>query len=152
MDPEAAGVFREAGGMPGMNGQEGADSAAGADTSSGDADSESADAESESDLTDDRMNQEKITLTQEDVDDILLFVTGITGATISYTARTNVEGAELTEAQSFTVAGVKEEYFSLSNLSAAAGEVFTSADDDSSARVCVLGSNRAKGLFGSAED
>ena len=152
MDPEAAGAFREAGGMPGMNGQEGADSALGADTSSRDADSESADAESESDLTDDRMNQEKITLAQEDVDDILLFVTGITGATISYTTRASVEGADLTEALSYTVAGVKEEYFSLSNLSAAAGEMFTSADDDSSARVCVLGSSRAKELFGSAED
>ncbi len=105
----------------------------------------------EADLTDDRMNQEEIILTQGDVDDIELFVPGITGATISYTSRAGVEGAELTEAQTYTVAGVKEAYFSLSNLEPAAGSFFTELDDSSRERVCVLGSSLAKELFGSAD-
>ena len=103
------------------------------------------------DLTDDRMNQEEITLTEDDVDDILMFVNGISGATISYTTRADVEGANLTQAQSYTIAGVKEGYFPLSNLDFAAGESFTETDDGSSERVCVLGSSRAKELFGSAD-
>ena len=100
----------------------------------------------------DRLNQENIILTQEDVEDIETFVPGITGATISYTARGSVEGGNLEEAQTYTIAGVKSNYLSISNLSMEAGEFLTEEDDEEKAKVCVLGSSVAGELFGSAEE
>lgn len=100
----------------------------------------------------DRLNQENIILTQEDVEDIETFVPGITGATISYTARGSVEGGNLEEAQTYTIAGVKSNYLSISNLSMEAGEFLTEEDEEEKAKVCVLGSSVAGELFGSAEE
>lgn len=108
--------------------------------------------ESENSITDERMNQEKIIMTEEDVDDILTFVSGVCEATISYTARASVEGGNLTEAQTYTVAGVKEEYSEISKLSMAVGEFLTDSDNREKARVCVLGYSAAKELFGSVMD
>ncbi|MCD8104134.1 MAG: ABC transporter permease [Lachnospiraceae bacterium] len=108
--------------------------------------------ESETDLTDERLNQENIILTVDDLEDIETFVTDIDGATISYTSRTSVEGGDLTSAQTYTVAGVYYSYYTVSNLSMAEGEFISDDDSDSKARVCVLGSTVAKTLFGSAAD
>lgn len=108
--------------------------------------------EDESDLTDERLNQENIILTIDDVEDIETFVTDIDDATISYTSRTSVEGGDLTEAETYTVAGVYYSYYTVSNLSMAEGEFITDDESDSQARVCVLGSTVAKDLFGSAAD
>ncbi len=108
--------------------------------------------EEESDLTDERLNQENIILTIDDVEDIETFVTDIDDATISYTSRTSVEGGDLTEAETYTVAGVYYSYYTVSNLSMAEGEFITDDESDSQARVCVLGSTVAKELFGSAAD
>ncbi len=105
----------------------------------------------EDSIVSERMNQEQIILTEDDVEDIRLFMTGISGVTISYTAKTTVEGGNLTESQTYTVAGVKEEYLSVSNLAMAEGEFLTDADDLNKARVCVLGAVVAKELFGSVE-
>lgn len=98
------------------------------------------------------MNQEQIILTEEDVDDITTYVPGINGVTISYTTRGSVEGGDLTEAQTYTVAGVKESYAEISKLSMAAGSFLTEEDDDGKSRVCVLGASVAKELFGSVEE
>lgn len=98
----------------------------------------------------DRINQEKITLDDEDVQDIETFVTGISAVTISYTTRQTVDGGELEEAQSYTVAGVRSEYESISNLSLAAGIFLTDEDNENKEKVCVLGANIAKEIFGSA--
>lgn len=100
----------------------------------------------------DRMNQEKIILTQEDVEDIETFVPGITGATISYTTRGSVEGGELSEAQTYTLAGVKSNFLSLSNLSMETGEFLSEEDDEAREKVCVLGYSLARELFGSGEE
>lgn len=48
--------------------------------------------ESETSMIEDRLNQEQIILNASDVDDIETYVTGITGATISYSTRSSVEG------------------------------------------------------------
>ncbi len=98
----------------------------------------------------DRINQEKITLDDEDVQDIETFVTGISAVTISYTTRQTVDGGELEEAQSYTVAGVRSEYESISNLSLAAGSFLTDEDNENKEKVCVLGAEIAKEIFGSA--
>ncbi len=108
--------------------------------------------ESETDLTDDRLNQENIILTIDDVEDIQTFVSGVDDATISYTTRSSVEGGDLTEAETYTVAGVYYSYYTVSNLSMAEGEFITDDESDSCLRVCVLGSSVAKELFGSAAE
>lgn len=108
--------------------------------------------EAKTSAADTRMNMEQIILTEEDADDIETYVPGISGVTISYSTRASVEGGELTEAQTYTVAGVKESYAAISKLSMAAGSFVTDEDDAAKNRVCVLGASVAKELFGSAEE
>ena len=100
----------------------------------------------------DRMNQEKITLTEEDVDDIETFVSGISAATISFSSKSSVDGGDLDEATSYTIAGVKSNYEAISNLSLSVGEFITDTDEESKEKVCVLGYSVAEEIFGSAID
>ncbi|MGN0142351.1 MAG: ABC transporter permease [Roseburia sp.] len=100
----------------------------------------------------DRINQEKITLTEEDVDDIETFVQGISAATISYSTKTTVDGGDLEEEQTYTIAGVKENYASISNLSLSVGEFITESNDENKEKVCILGATVAEEIFGSAID
>ena len=111
-----------------------------------------AETEEETSILDDRMNQENIILTEDDVEDILTFVPGVNEATISYSTRSQVEGGNLTEGQTYTVAGVKESYAEISNLVMQEGEFITEQDDSQKSRVCVLGITAAKELFGSAAE
>lgn len=100
----------------------------------------------------DRMNQENITLDEDDVDDIETFVSGISAATISYTTRSSVDGGDLDEAQTYSIAGVRENYADISNLSLAVGDFITESDDENKEKVCVLGASVAEEIFGSAID
>lgn len=100
----------------------------------------------------DRMNQENITLDEDDVDDIETFVSGISAATISYTTRSSVDGGDLDEAQTYSIAGVKDNYADISNLSLAVGDFITESDDENKEKVCVLGASIAEEIFGSAID
>ena len=97
-----------------------------------------------------RINQENITLTSTDVEEILLFADGVTEGTISYTSRGTVEGGELEEATTYTLAGVKENYATISNLTLAVGEFITESNDEAKDKVCVLGASVAEEMFGSA--
>ena len=97
----------------------------------------------------DHLNQEAITLTSDDVDAIETYVSGICGATISYTTRASVEGGVLTDAQTYTVAGVEDSFADIGRLTLAAGDFFTVEQDDAKSRACVLGSSTATELFGS---
>lgn len=106
--------------------------------------------EQETSMIDERLNQENFLLTQDDVDDIEKYVTGITGATISYSTKASVEGGNLQTSQTCTVAGVKECFLEISKLEMSEGEFLTETDDQSKARVCILGATTAKELFGSA--
>lgn len=98
----------------------------------------------------DRMNQENITLSTDDLEDLLLFAGGVTEGTISYTTRSSVDGGELEEATTYTLAGVKENYATISNLTLAVGEFITESDDENKEKVCVLGASVAEEIFGSA--
>ena len=80
----------------------------------------------------DRMNQENITLSEDDVDDIETFASGISAATISYTTKSSVDGGDL------------------SNLSLAVGSFITDDDDENKEKVCVLGASVVEEIFGSA--
>ena len=100
----------------------------------------------------DRLNQKAITLTTDDVDAIETYVSGISGATISYTTRASVEGGVLTDAQTYTVAGVEDGFTDVGRLTLAVGDFFTVEQDDAKSKVCVLGASVATELFGSSED
>lgn len=100
----------------------------------------------------DRMNQEKITLTEKDVEELEVFVPNISSVTISYTTRSNVDGGDLEEETSYTIAGVKSIYAEISNLSFQVGEFITDSNEENKDKVCILGASVAKEIFGSAID
>lgn len=108
--------------------------------------------ESETSMIEDRLNQEQIILSASDVDDIETYVTGITGTTISYSTRSSIEGGELTSAQTYTVAGVLENFAEVGKLSLSEGYFLDETDNDSKSKVCVIGASVAKEVFGSAAD
>lgn len=100
----------------------------------------------------DRMNQEKIVLEEEDMDDITTFVPGISEATISFSTKTSVEGGDLEEATTYTIGGVKSNYATMSNLTLQIGEFITDSDEENKSKVCIIGASVAKEIFGSVID
>lgn len=99
-----------------------------------------------------KINQEKITLSEDDMDDLKTFLPGISDITISYTTKSDVDGGELNDAESYTIAGVKNNYAGMSNLTMAAGSFIESSDETNKEKVCVLGYSVAKEIFGSVKD
>ena len=99
-----------------------------------------------------RINQEKITLSEDDMDDLKTFLPGISDITISYTTKSDVDGGELEEAESYTIAGVKNNYADMSNLTMAAGNFIEISDETNKEKICVLGYSVAKEIFGSVEE
>lgn len=97
-------------------------------------------------------NQERVSLTQEDMEDLEVFVPGVADATISYTTSASIEGGELESEQYYTVAGVLDNYGELSNLSMSIGDFLTEDNNTGKEKICVLGSETAKEIFGSAYD
>ncbi|MDO4292848.1 MAG: ABC transporter permease [Eubacteriales bacterium] len=95
-------------------------------------------------------NTEKIVLSTEELEALQEGIDGLSGATISYTTKADTEGGDLEEAVSYTVAGVKENYAQMSNLTLEVGEFLSEENDSYKERVCVLGSGVAKEIFGSA--
>ncbi|RDU24399.1 ABC transporter permease [Anaerosacchariphilus polymeriproducens] len=102
--------------------------------------------------TDRMLNKEKITLTAEDVEDITDFIPDIDEVTISFSTKSTVTGGELEEETSYTVAGVKENYADMSNLTLSIGDFITDSNDDNKEKVCILGYDLAVEIFGSAMD
>lgn len=100
----------------------------------------------------DRINTENVTLTEDDMENLTVFVPGISDATISYSTTTSVEGGELESASYYTVAGVLENYASMSNLTIGAGTFLSESNNESKEKVCILGSDVAKEIFGTAAD
>ncbi len=101
---------------------------------------------------DDRLNQEAVTLTQNDMEDLEILVPGIAGSTISYSTTTSVEGGDLDSASYYTVAGVLENYASMSNMTIAIGDFLSEQNDESKEKVCVLGASTAVEIFGSISE
>lgn len=93
-----------------------------------------------------------VTLTSEDMEEILTFVPGLTEGTMSYTTNATVDGGELEESATYTVAGVKYNYADMSNLEMAIGGFLEDEDDTYKNKYCVLGNDVAKEVFGSAYD
>ena len=97
-------------------------------------------------------NTEKIILSTTELDALKSGIAEVSEATISYTTKADTEGGDLEEATSYTIAGVKENYAQMSNLTLAVGDFLTEENDSYKERVCVLGSSAAKEIFGSALD
>ncbi len=93
---------------------------------------------------------EKVTLTYEDAENLMLFVPEISDATISYSATASVEGGELDTSSYYTVAGVLHNYGTISNLGMAIGEFLTEENNQNKEKICILGSAVANAVFGSA--
>lgn len=98
------------------------------------------------------VNMEKITLSSEDMDTLTTFVPGLSDASISYTTKQNIYGGNIEETESYTIAGTLSDYAELSNLSLLLGDYITEGNEENKEKVCVLGYNAAKSIFGSAED
>ena len=101
---------------------------------------------------DERINQENVVLTESDREDMEVFVPGLTDSTISFSTKADTEGGELEEATSYTIAGVKANYVTVSNMELSIGEFLTEENETNKEKVCVLGANVAKEIFGSAYD
>ncbi len=97
----------------------------------------------------DKTNQEKLVLSTADMEELAVFVPDVSDVTISYTTTTQVEGGELESAGSYTIAGVKSNYMTISNLSMITGEFLSGENDENKEKYCVLGYSAAKEIFGS---
>lgn len=97
-------------------------------------------------------NTEQIVLSTEDVEELETYITGISSATITYTTKEEAEGGNLEESTSYTIAGVKDNYDDISNLTMAIGEFLTQDNDTYKERTCVLGYSVAKEMFDSVLD
>jgi putative ABC transport system permease protein len=93
-----------------------------------------------------------VTLSTDDMEDIMSFVPGLSDSTITFTTTSDVEGGELDDSTSYTIAGVMDNYADMSNMTMAIGDFITEADNTNKNKVCVLGYNAAKTIFGSAYD
>lgn len=98
---------------------------------------------------DSMLNQEKIALSKEDVDDLEVFVPGIESVTISLTTKSTVIGGELEDETSYTVAGVQSNYASMSNLSLTIGDFISESNNENKEKICILGYTLATEIFGS---
>lgn len=97
-----------------------------------------------------QQNTEQIILSTDEMGELETGIEGLAAATISYTSRADAQGGDLEEAASYTVAGVKENYAEISNLSMEIGEFITEENDTYKERTCVLGYDVAREMFGSA--
>lgn len=101
---------------------------------------------------DSMLNKEKVTLTEDDAEDIEVFVPDIDAVSISFSTKSTVTGGELEEDTTYTIAGVKNAYDNISNLSMQIGDFITDSNDENKEKVCVLGYAVAEEIFGSALD
>ena len=99
----------------------------------------------------DRINRRKVTLTMDDMDDLETFIPGIDDASISYSTKQDIEGGNLEEATSYSIAGVLSNYQEMSNTSLYVGDFISDVNEENKEKVCVLGYNIATEIFGSAE-
>ncbi len=106
---------------------------------------------SQGNSADNRINQRKVTLTMEDMDDLMTFIPGIEDGSISYSTKQDVDGGELEEATSYTIAGVLSNYQEMSNTTMYVGDFITDTNQENKEKVCVLGYDLATEIFGSAE-
>lgn len=97
-----------------------------------------------------RADRNSVSLSIEDMEELEDFVPGLSDTTISFSTKSDVEGGDLESSVSYTIAGVKNNYADISNLTLAIGEFLSETEEEKKEKVCILGSNAAKEIFGSA--
>ncbi len=98
-----------------------------------------------------RPGVEDMNLTQEMLNEILLFVPDIVSGAITAEVDADVIGGELEEAISYTVVGTESSYASISNLAPLVGSFITDEEEENETRSVVLGYDVAVEIFGSAQ-
>ena len=96
------------------------------------------------------MGASQVTLSTDDVNDIVQFVPDVTSAAILTSGTAAVLAGDLEEETDYTVVGVLPEYKSISNLEVLVGDFITDYDQEDKSKVAVLGYDIAVELFGSA--
>lgn len=94
--------------------------------------------------------QRGVTLTTNDVDDILSLVPNISTASIVLSGTGAVLGGNLEAETDETVVGCLPDYQSISNLTLLTGSFISDDDQSGKTKVAVIGSTLAKTIFGSA--
>lgn len=97
-------------------------------------------------------NTEQITLGETDMEDLVSSVSGLDAAAMSATADSDVTGGNLTDATSYTIAGVTSNYDQVGNLEVALGDFISDDDNTNVNKVAVIGYNLAEEIFGTAID
>lgn len=97
-------------------------------------------------------NKDKVTLSDSDIEDIEAFVPGITDGTLSFSTTSDVDGGELDDTTTFTIAGIESNYADMSNFTMAIGDFITDENNELKEKECVLGYDAAKTIFGSVYD
>ena len=95
-------------------------------------------------------NTMRITLSDTDMTDLQASVPDLEAAAMSATAKSDVTGGNLTDASSYTIAGVTSNFSEISNLQVGLGSFLTDDDNTSEAKVAVIGYNLAEEIFGDA--
>lgn len=91
-----------------------------------------------------------VTFNENDLDELELFVPGLSSVTLSASGKYDVLGGGLETAVSSVTAGVLPNYQAVSNLTLQVGAFFTEEDNTNKNKVCVLGNTLALDLFDSA--
>lgn len=92
------------------------------------------------------------TLTEDDAEDIAFFIPNVADATISANGSKAVLGGNLEEEGNYTVAAVKPDYLSVSNLSLYLGDFISEDDEENKVKNCVIGYKLASTLYDSPID
>ena len=94
----------------------------------------------------------RVSLSDEDVEDIRLFVPGISEISLYMSGKTTVIGGDLEEELNVTVVGAQPEYQEITNLTVALGTFLTDSDNENETKAAVLGAGIAEEIFGSARE
>lgn len=93
-----------------------------------------------------------VTLTQNDLDDLLFFVPNISSGAISSSTTSEVLNDNLDEAKSYSIVGTTSSYQYISNLTPLIGNFITDDEVDYVTRCVVLGNTVAGELFSSLDE
>lgn len=99
-----------------------------------------------------RVNFERITLSDSDVEDLEIFVPDLAAVTLSYSTQSAVNGGILESETNYTIAGVKPNYAQLSNLKLVVGDFINDSQAEQASKVCILGASAATDIFGSVTE
>ncbi|MFI3326932.1 MAG: FtsX-like permease family protein [Clostridia bacterium] len=91
-------------------------------------------------------------LSEEELDNLLYFVSNIEYGALSASTTTDVYGGILEDYTEYTIVGTQESYQDISNLSLLIGDFITESDEENETRCVILGYDVAVAMFDSLTD